>query len=87
MVPTLVEGDQLIVRWGVPPTAGDVVVVRRDGRLDVKRAVRAEPGGWWVEGDNAGVSVDSRVYGVVPNRDVVGVVRWRCWPWRSRGRP
>ncbi|HVE64142.1 MAG TPA: S26 family signal peptidase [Mycobacteriales bacterium] len=86
MVPALVAGEQLLVRWGGEPAVGDIVVVRRGGRLDVKRAVRREAAGWWVAGDNTGASEDSRVYGVVPDADVLGVARWRCWPWRSRGR-
>jgi len=86
MVPTLVAGDQLVVEWHAAAREGDIVVVRRGDRLDVKRAVRSDGGGWWVEGDNAGASDDSRTYGVVPAADLVGVARWRCWPWRSRGR-
>ena len=40
----------------------------------VKRAVRPQGGGWWLRGDNALVTDDSRAYGVA---DVVGRVVFR----------
>lgn len=81
MAPTLKNGDALLVRRGgraVRP--GDVVVARFRSRPDllvVKRAVRAQDGGWWVRGDNDLVTDDSRAYGVA---DVVGRVLLRYWP-------
>ncbi|MFC0530587.1 S24/S26 family peptidase [Phytohabitans kaempferiae] len=81
MVPTLRDGDALIVRRGgraVRP--GDIVVARFRSRPDllvVKRAVRAQDGGWWIHGDNDLVKDDSRAYGVA---DVVGRVVVRYWP-------
>jgi hypothetical protein len=39
--------------------------------------VRPAVGGWWVEGDNALASEDSRKYGVA---EVVGRVVLRYWP-------
>jgi nickel-type superoxide dismutase maturation protease len=86
MEPTLADGDRLLCRdltAARPPREGDVVVARRPDRpalLVVKRVVRREPGGWWLEGDNAAASDDSRVFGPVPDALVLGraVVRW--WP-------
>jgi phage repressor protein C with HTH and peptisase S24 domain len=81
MTPALRHGDAVLVRRGgraVRP--GDIVVVRfrsRPGLLAIKRAVRAEDGGWWVRGDNEFVTDDSRAYGVA---DVVGRVVLRWWP-------
>jgi hypothetical protein len=46
----------------------------------VKRVRRREPGGWWVEGDNAAASDDSRLFGLVPDRYVVARVTARYWP-------
>jgi phage repressor protein C with HTH and peptisase S24 domain len=81
MVPTLRDGDALIVRRGGRPVRpGDVVVARFRSRPDllvVKRAVRAQDGGWWVHGDNDLVADDSRAYGVA---DVIGRVVLRYWP-------
>jgi type IV secretory pathway protease TraF len=63
-----------------------VAVVRLGGRLVVKRVERRAPDGWWVVGDNAAASDDSRTYGAVPDADVRGVVRWRYRPLRAAGR-
>lgn len=81
MVPTLLPGDFLLVRRGARVRAGDLVVGVRPGRpalLLVKRAVRcAGENRWWIEGDNAAESDDSRLYGPV---EITGRVLWRYWP-------
>lgn len=66
MVPTLRHGDALLVRPGARVRPGDVVIARFPGGPDhlvVKRAVRREGSGWWLEGDNPLVTDDSRAYG------------------------
>ena len=86
MRPTLAEGDRLLVRHGAVPRVGDLVVVRLpDGVVAVKRATRREPGGWWVERDNAAEGVDSWLVGAIPEQDVLAVVLLRVWP--RPGRP
>jgi nickel-type superoxide dismutase maturation protease len=80
MAPTLRTGDALVVRRTQRVRKGDVVVARfrsQPGLLVVKRAVRAQDGGWWVQGDNEFVTDDSRAYGVA---DVIGRVAFRYWP-------
>jgi nickel-type superoxide dismutase maturation protease len=80
MVPALRDGDALIVRRGGRTRAGDVVVARFRSRpelLVVKRAVRAQDGGWWIQGDNPLIEDDSRAYGVA---DVIGRVLFRYYP-------
>ncbi len=87
MEPTLVEGDILLVQYGARPRVGQLLVVRLPGRpVAVKRATRREPDGWWVERDNQVAGVDSWLFGVVPDRDVVAVVCRRMWPLRRGGR-
>ena len=84
MSPTLHSGDALLVRRGGRVRAGDVVVASfrsRPGLLVVKRAVRTQDGGWWVQGDNAFVQDDSRAYGVA---DVIGRVVIRYYPRPGR---
>jgi nickel-type superoxide dismutase maturation protease len=90
MRPTLCPGDQLVVRYGAPVRAGDVVVLRHPFRQDlliVKRAVERREGGWWVKGDNPYVENDSREFGVVPDELVVARawVRLRPLPGAGRG--
>ena len=84
MVPTLRSGDALLVRRGGRVRAGDVVVARFRSRPDllvVKRAVREQGGGWWVQGDNTLIEDDSRRYGVA---DVIGRVLIRYYPRPGR---
>jgi phage repressor protein C with HTH and peptisase S24 domain len=84
MVPTLRSGDALLVRRGARVRSGDIVVARfrtRPDLLVVKRAVRPQDGGWWIQGDNTLIEDDSRRYGVA---DVIGRVLIRYYPKPGR---
>jgi len=75
MRPTLRDGARLLVRYDVPPSAGQVVVVRfPDGTLAVKRATVRDGAGWWVERDNPAEGIDSWHVGGIPESDVLGRV-------------
>jgi hypothetical protein len=93
MLPTLREGDRLLVQYGAEPRPGALVLARfADGTLTVKRAAaRRTPGkgepAWWLVSDNPEEGVDSRHRGAVPENDVVAVVRARVWPPRLFRRP
>ena len=87
MLPTLADGNVLLVRGGrgvgrrVHP--GRVVVVRLspDRLLCVKRLGVQDGDGWWVERDNPAEGVDSWQLGrPVPDADVLGLVLLRVWP-------
>lgn len=81
MLPTLQEGDRLLVRYGAMPRAGSLVIVRLPDRpLSVKRATHREADGWWVERDNPAEGVDSWLVGAIPDDDVQAVVLARLWP-------
>ncbi len=83
MQPTLRDGDRLLVRHGRQPRAGGLVVIRLpNGVIAVKRAVRRELTGWWVERDNPAEGVDSRRVGVIADEDVLARVYGRVWPLR-----
>ena len=92
MLPTLREGDLLLVRYGARIRPGDLVVARfADGTLGVKRAVeerRTSTGstGWWLLSDNPAEGVDSRHRGPVAEEHVTAVVRLRLWPSPRVGR-
>jgi len=78
MVPTLRDGDVVLVRHGARVRPGDVVLARfRDlpERPVLKRAARPESGGWWLVSDNPAAGNDSATHGAA---DVLArvVVRW-----------
>ena len=58
---------------------------RQGGRLLVKRVTSVAPDGVTIVGDNAAASTDSRHFGAVPARAVVGTVVWRYGPPHRRG--
>jgi phage repressor protein C with HTH and peptisase S24 domain len=84
MVPTLRDGDRVLVRFGaVGGAAVDRVVLLElpDRPLSVKRLVAIEPDGTVrVEGDNPYGSTDSRTLGPMPREAIKGVVLARLWP-------
>jgi nickel-type superoxide dismutase maturation protease len=94
MEPVLRPGDWLLVRRrmrpGCPPRirGGQLVIARHPHQPDlllVKRAVRPEAAGWWLESDNPAASVvDSRSFGPVPPDLIEGRVLLRYWPIRRR---
>jgi phage repressor protein C with HTH and peptisase S24 domain len=89
MEPALAPGDWLLAWRGLPGAGpprvrpGQVVIARQPGREDfllVKRAVRREDGGWWLESDNRDVrAIDSRAFGPVPDAAIAGrmLLRYR----------
>jgi len=99
MEPTLLEGDwALTVPLRGDPRAGDVLVIehpKRPGFEMVKRVIAA-PGGvapdgrdlgpdeWWVEGDRAEESTDSRQFGPVRREHLKARVRLVYWPAERR---
>lgn len=90
MAPLLAEGDRLLVQRTRRVRRGDVVVVadpRTPRRWVVKRArAVAADGGVEVRGDAPDASTDSRSFGIVPSRFVIGRVRYRYAPSDRAGR-
>jgi phage repressor protein C with HTH and peptisase S24 domain len=81
MVPTLYDGDVVVVRHTTRIRSGDLVLARfRDvpDRLVVKRAVASDGTGWHVRSDNEAAGGDSRTHGPA---DIVGRIVWR---WSAR---
>jgi nickel-type superoxide dismutase maturation protease len=82
MDPALRDGDWILARRTARIAVGDVVVVEHPGRpgmLVVKRVAELRPDGYWVLGDHAAASTDSRQFGAVP--EVLARVVWRVRPW------
>lgn len=91
MLPSLADGDRLLVRWGALVRPGDIAVVRLppgpggvERPVAVKRVVRPEPGGWWVERDNPAEGVDSWQVGAIADDQVLARVLCRLWPRPGR---
>ena len=82
MLPTLREGDRLLVSYRRRPRRGDVVVARlRDATIVCKRAAGHRGAAWWLLSDNADEGRgDSRAWGAVPDDDVLAVALARLWP-------
>jgi nickel-type superoxide dismutase maturation protease len=91
MAPTLEPGDRLLVLRRRVLSPGDVIALRdpraRD-RLLVKRVAALTGDTVNVRGDNQASSTDSRAFGAVDRRDVIGtVVRRYGPPGRHGGLP
>jgi phage repressor protein C with HTH and peptisase S24 domain len=84
MLPTLRDGDCLLIRPGARIRPGDVVVARfreRPSLLVVKRAVTPSEGGWLLASDNPAVEGHGLTGGI---GDVEARVVLRYWPWPVR---
>ena len=99
MVPTLMPGDQALAVSNRHPSKGDLMVVEHPGRPGyemVKRLI-ALPGEtveertlgedeYWVEGDRADASSDSRHFGPVRRDHLKARVVLVYWPKERRRR-
>lgn len=89
MRPALAPGDRVLVAPFVRLRPGDVVALHdpeRPGALVVKRLARVADDVVVVLGDDEVMSVDSRRYGPVARRSVLGVVVYRYHPASRAGR-
>jgi nickel-type superoxide dismutase maturation protease len=81
MEPTLRPGDWLLVLRTRRVRPGQLVVAWHPSRPTlrlVKRALRREPGGWWLQSDSPnGFASDSRAFGPVPPALIQGRVLLR----------
>lgn len=88
MEPTLHSGDYVLVnRWAYrnrEPIPGDIVVLRNPeapGQFLVKRIMSGDrAAGFFVLGDNAAHSRDSRHFGIVSMHVILGRVRYHAKP-------
>lgn len=94
MEPVLHDGDRVLVNRLAyllrRPRPGEVVLARVStvpGGMTVKRVAAVEGSGHlMLLGDNRAQSTDSRHFGAVPPRAVLGRVWYRYWPPERRGR-
>ena len=76
MEPNYHDGQWLVVNKKSQLKVGDVVVLKYGNMELLKRIIRLEGDGFWVEGDNKDFSTDSREFGAVPKEAIVGKVGW-----------
>lgn len=88
MLPTLKHGqDVLVWCWFYQPKAGDMVVIKKNGKEMIKRVrqMSSDPlrlvgdeasRGAFVQGDNEKESTDSRNFGWINKKDIIGKVIW-----------
>lgn len=85
-------GDRLSIREGRPVVNGSLTLVgviqvcRHFFPCNMKRAITIPPNHYFVMGDNSGASSDSRFWGPVPARAIIGKVIDRPAPPPSGGR-
>ena len=89
MLPTLRPGDLLAASpvREQPVARGTLVIVRDSSGLEVVKRVamleeKEAPSEtrYWLLGDNADASTDSRTHGLYGEGQLVGIVRARYWP-------
>jgi len=73
MSPTL-HSSQVVLGWYKKPAVGDIVLARQAGREVVKRVEAIKSGKVYLVGDNRTESHDSRHYGSVEFRDIIGSI-------------
>lgn len=75
MLPTLKPG-QLVMVWGwfYKPKVNDIVVFKHDGMEKIKRIAKIKDNQVWLIGDNLSSSTDSRQFGALPIKSIVGKV-------------
>lgn len=77
MDPTLQSGQVVIVLKRTHYNPGDVVMLFHDGIEKVKRINSILPSGECIViGDNARKSTDSRHFGAIDSRQIIGKVFW-----------
>ncbi len=80
MEPTFCAGDCLLVlNLNLLLKKGDVVILRdsRDDRLVLKRVAKMDDSIFFVKGDNEDFSTDSRTFGPVSKKNLIGKVLLR----------
>ena len=76
MLPCYRPGQTVIINTSRNFKVGDVVVAFQHGREVMKRITKMKDGHVFLEGDNEKASTDSRDYGWLIDRHVVGKVAW-----------
>ena len=66
--------QEYLIRWDTPKPGEVVVFYTPTGELAVKRCTAVEDKSFFAEGDNGLASYDSRAYGTIPLKNIIGKV-------------
>lgn len=83
MAPKFRSGDLVLIKSANQAKRNQVVIAQRPDReelLIIKRVIAITNQGYWLQGDNAEFSDDSRLFGEVSKDLIKGVVLFRYWP-------
>jgi nickel-type superoxide dismutase maturation protease len=97
MMPTLLAGDWALCMTPRKYRRGDVVVAAHPDGFEIVKRLTAIPGDdvdgrrlgedeWWIEGDHAASSTDSRRFGPISEDQLEGRVVAVYWPAERRRR-
>ncbi len=78
MEPTFLNGSFLLVS-SIPyllikPKVGDIIAFKKDDKIFIKRIVKINGEKYFVKGDNKNDSLDSRKFGWIEKKEIVGKV-------------
>lgn len=81
MKPTILQGQTVLVSK-IPylfskPKVGDIVAFKKEEKIFIKRVVKIDNEKHFVKGDNKKDSMDSRRFGWIERREIVGKVIYR----------
>lgn len=83
MEPTILDGETVLVS-SIPylfskPKINDIVAFRKKktGKIFIKRIADIDKGKYFVKGDNEKDSVDSRSFGWIDKKEIIGKVIYR----------
>ena len=83
MQPNFAAGDLVLILKTQKIKRQDVVIAQRPDRAEflvIKRANEITNNGYWLQGDNLEFSDDSRLFGEVPKKNIIGKVLFKYWP-------
>jgi hypothetical protein len=73
MAPTLRQ-DDIVVMSRRKPRAGQIAIAHKDGLEIIKRVTEVKGSRFYLTGDNAEESTDSRHYGYITKKDILGTI-------------
>lgn len=77
MVPFLKPGDEVLIWKFLKPKIKNVVVFKRDNKFYIKRVSRIKDDKYFVLGDNEKESIDSRKFGWIDKKDIIGKIVYK----------